>query len=83
LPGKAGSDQLIFIPEGIKDTVSEKFGRRIYYRYKTLKRRLENDGKRLSRKKTSLVVNRGEYPWARFAGSLSGKPGSIDSTDCG
>jgi hypothetical protein len=37
LPGKAGSYQLIFIPEGIKDTVPERFGRRICYRYQTLK----------------------------------------------
>jgi hypothetical protein len=62
LSGKAGSYQLIFIPEGIKDTVSEGFGRHIYYQYKSLKRRLENDDKRRSRKKASLVVNRGEYP---------------------
>jgi hypothetical protein len=39
LPGKAGSYQLIFIPEGIKNTVSEGFGRRIYYRYKSIIRR--------------------------------------------
>jgi hypothetical protein len=62
LPAKAGSYQLIFIPEGIKDTVSEGFGRRSFYRYKSLKRRFENDDKRCNRKKASLVVNRGEYP---------------------
>jgi hypothetical protein len=62
LPGKAGSYQLIFIPGGIKDTVSEGIGQRIYYRYKSLIRRLENDDKRRNRKKASLVVNRGEYP---------------------
>jgi hypothetical protein len=78
-----GSDQLIFIPERIKDTVSEGFDQRIDYRYKSLKRRLENGGKRHRRKKASLVVNRGEYPWARLAGPLGGEPGSIDSTDCG
>jgi hypothetical protein len=53
-----GSDQLIFIPERIKDTVSEGFDQRIDYRYKSLKRRLENGGKRHRRKKASLVVNR-------------------------
>jgi hypothetical protein len=57
LPGKAGSYQLFFIPEGIKNTVSEGFDQRIYYRYKSLKRRLENDDKRRSREKASLVVN--------------------------
>jgi hypothetical protein len=33
--------QLVFIIEGIKDTVSEGFERCIYFRYKTFKRRLE------------------------------------------
>jgi hypothetical protein len=61
LPGKAGFYQLIFIPEGIKDTVSGGFSQRIYYRYKSLIRRLENDDKRRNRKKASLVVNRGKY----------------------
>jgi hypothetical protein len=38
---KAGSYQLVFIIEGVNDTVSEGFDRCIYFRYKTLKRRLK------------------------------------------
>jgi hypothetical protein len=49
--------KLIFIPEGIKDTVSEEFEQRICYQHKTLKRRLENDDKRLGRKEASVAVN--------------------------
>jgi hypothetical protein len=38
---KAGSHQLVFIIEGVKDTVSVGFDRCIYFRYKTLERRLK------------------------------------------
>jgi hypothetical protein len=62
LPEKAGSYQLIFISGGITVIVSKGLGRHNYYRYKSLKWRLENDHKQRSSKKASLVVNRGEYP---------------------
>jgi hypothetical protein len=45
-----------------KDTVSEGFDRVIYFRYKNIKKEIENDDKRRNRKKASLVVNGEKYP---------------------